>query len=152
LPAGISIDRLIFLLPACTDSLFAETLARHAAVPLFDEFSMFALSDPLEAGYWEAPPLYPRSLLYMVSGLFEDEADQPLVGMERYATGTAVYEGGDVQAVRAFVTVPSERSVWSCADHGLGLASDAIKHGGFDETGPQQAVKTMQSVAYLLGH
>ena len=35
------------------------------------------------------PVIYPASLLYFVSGLLEDEADQPLIGMQRYLASTA---------------------------------------------------------------
>lgn len=150
MPTAFRIDRVTFLAPACTYALFSQTLARHAVVPLFNDFRMFALGDSLESGYWEAPPLYPRSLLYLVSGLFEDEADRPLLGMERFFKKAAIYKGGDVQAVRAFLSLPSERAVWSREDRGPGLVSDALKHGDFDSVDATYSTKTMQSVAKFL--
>jgi hypothetical protein len=151
LRADFRLHRLVFLAPACTCRLFAKVLETHAQMALFDEFRVYALSDPLEAGYWEAPPLYPRSLLYLVSGLFEDEPDQPLVGMARYVTETQVYDEAQAAAVRTFLMEPRGRSVWSQEDRGLGLASDARRHGAFDET-TGAFIKTMQATLHLLTH
>ena len=151
LPDDFRIQKVILLAPACTCRLFAKTLARHTQTPLFDELRIYALSDQLEAGYWEAPPLYPRSLLYLVSGLFEDEPDQPLLGMQRYETAIPVYDEPEVNEVRAFVASEPNRAVWSIEDRGSGLVSDARRHGGFDQTAGS-FIKTMAAVTYLLNH
>jgi hypothetical protein len=97
------------------------------------------------------PPLYPRSLLYLVSGLFEDEPDQPLVGMARYITDTEVYNEAEVTTVRRFLLTPRERSIWSQEDRGAGLTSDARKHGAFDAT-VGAYTKTMESALHFLSH
>src|SRR5262249_34038391 len=119
------------------------------AKPLFCEFRMFALNDHLESGYWEAPPLYPRSLLYMVSGMFERVPDAPLLGMGRYFTNGGVYHDPDVETARAFVFNPTSHSAWSIAKGDNGLSSDATRHGSFCNTGTPQP-DTMASVLYLL--
>ena len=148
MPADFRLHRLIFLAPACTCRLFAKTLGTHEQSALFEGFRLYGLSDPLEAGYWEAPPLYPRSLLYLVSGLFEDEPDQPLTGMQRYLDRPAVYDQEEVQKVRDFLKKPN-RTVWSDATGGPGLSSDARKHGGLDEV-EGELIKTMQNVVHTL--
>src|SRR5262249_16885007 len=50
---------------------------------------VFALDDRTESSYFEVPPIYDKSLLYIVSSLCEDDqnADKPLVGMEHYWDG-----------------------------------------------------------------
>lgn len=149
IPADFRLRQLIFMAPACTCRLFAKALDTHAQAALFEEFRLYGLSDPLEAGYWEVPPLYPRSLLYLVSGLFEDEPDQPLAGMERYLSRANVYDEEEVRTVRNFLTKHAERTVWSETDGGLGLSSNARKHGGFDDTAGSM-IETMRSVVHVL--
>lgn len=149
MPTDYQLHRLIFLAPACTCRLFAKTLNTHAQTPLFEGFRLYGLGDPLEAGYWEAPPLYPRSLLYMVSGLFEDETDQPLAGMERYLARTTVYDEEEVKTVREFLIRSAEQTIWSEVAGGPGLSSNARKHGGLDETSGTMN-KTMLSVLQTL--
>jgi hypothetical protein len=150
LPANFALDRLILLAPACTCQLFAKMLAEHREAALFCDFRIFALSEPLESGYWEAPPLYSRSLLYMVSGMFEFEADAPLTGMQRYLNAK-VYSQPEVQATRAFLSNPAAHAVWSVVSGASGLSSDSHRHGAFDDTGTP-APTTIASVLYLLTH
>jgi hypothetical protein len=151
LPLDFQLDRVIFLAPACTSKLFTETLKSHTAKTLFSDFRIFALSDQLESGYWEAPPLYPRSLLYMVSGMFEAEADMPILGMERFITKTAIYNTAESLASREFLTDPLTRAVWAIIAAADGLSCDSKKHGDFDETGDPQRT-TINSVLYMLSH
>jgi hypothetical protein len=155
LPTDFKLKNLIFLAPACDFSLFDRTLTRHRQNALFEHFRMFALSDRLESGYWEVPGVYPRSLLYFVSGVVErigDESayDMPLVGMQRYFTNSAVYSQSEVERVRQFLALsPDRRSeVWSEEDRGPGLVSDAIRHGAFADTGERS--KTIAAVQQLL--
>lgn len=109
LPDDFRLKNLIFLAPACSFTLFDRALVGHRQSPLFDHFRMFALSDKLEAGYWEVPAVYPRSLLYLVSGLFEQEngksaSDLPLVGMQRYFKEAEIYKQPEVECVRSLLS------------------------------------------------
>ena len=161
LPRDFKLKNLIFLAPACDFRLFDRTLTRHRQSALFDYFRMFALSDKLESGYWEVPGVYPRSLLYFVSGVVERELDNsaydmPLVGMQRYfnmqhrLTKLLVYRQPEVERVRQFLAQSPERrsEVWSEEDRGPGLASDAIRHGAFTDTGERS--RTIAAVQHLL--
>jgi hypothetical protein len=83
---------LVLLAPAVRLDLFAETI--DAAEGNIGRCRMFTMSEALERkdavlghdrGY-----IYPSSLLYLVSGLFEDQGgkafpDAPLLGMQRFA-------------------------------------------------------------------
>jgi hypothetical protein len=118
----------VFLAPACTFDFIAERL------PIFKKRVrrklMFALSDEVERGYWEVPVLYPGSLLYMVSGLFEaPEFDRPIVGMQRYYSGQAPYEGGAHAAVAEYL---GPDIAWSHTLPGAPWSSNASKHGDLD--------------------
>lgn len=140
LPAGAKFD-VVFLAPACTFEFVNKRL------PLFtrriSDFRMFALSDGLERGYWEVPVLYPASLLYMVSGLFEDPVvDMPIVGMQRYFDATGPY---DQPAIRAVAEWVDSRCIWSVSDGAPGLQTAAHKHGGFDEDS-----ETRKSLKHIL--
>lgn len=79
--------QVAFLAPACTSADFAEKLV--AAKSLVGLFRMFTMGDEAECADKLLGPLYPRSLLYLVSGLVErDESGSsvqvPIVGLERY--------------------------------------------------------------------
>jgi hypothetical protein len=95
---------------------------------------VFGLHDALEAGYWEVPFIYPRSLLYIVCSLCEDdpEADKPLFGMERYWRGPP-YDLSYIKAITQFIDPPKkkERSVWSLTRPTArpGYRSSATRHG-----------------------
>jgi hypothetical protein len=141
------------LAPACTFDLFQVKALSHPQP--FNNFRMFALGDALEAGYWEVRYVYPRSLLYMVAGMFERDPngdgafDRPLLGMERYHDA-ARYPAPSLQVVRQFLAAAPNRAVWSKAALGPGLGCDSDRHGGFflDPTGQPPAA--MRSVLHLL--
>jgi hypothetical protein len=85
--------------------------------------------------------IYRRSLLYLVSELFEDPADSPLLGMERSIRASrrllAAFGLDPVQHCAAEV-------IWSPTgpDAAAGYRSAALNHGAFDND-----VDTMNSVA-----
>lgn len=140
LPAEAKFD-VVFLAPACTFEFMHERLSLLAR--RVSGFRMFALSEALERGYWEVPVLYPASLLYMVSGLFEEpEVDMPIVGMQRYFELTGPYDQPEIRAVAEWV---SGRCIWAVAAGTVGLQSGALKHGAFDED-----VETRNSLKHIL--
>lgn len=155
LPNDFRLKHLIFLAPACSFTLFDRVLVGHRQSPLFDHFRMFSLSDDLEAGYWEIPAVYPRSLLYCISGVLEQEnrqsaQDLPLLGMQRYFTTAETYQQPEVERVCEWLALATDKrsEVWSEANRGDGLWSDAVKHGGFDST--EERKKTIESIQHIL--
>lgn len=132
---------VVLLAPACTFEFVNKRL------PLFTRrisgFRMFALSDGLERGYWEVPVLYPASLLYMVSGLFEDPVvDMPILGMQRHFNTTGPY---DQPAIRAVTEWIDNRCIWSVWEGAIGLRTAAYRHGGFNED-----LETRKSLKHIL--
>ena len=141
---------VVFLAPAITYELFADTVAKHA--DRIGQFRMFAMHDALERDdqVWGGDEdladsqdwrrfIYPSSLLYLVSGILERTADEPLLGMERFFTDTGTYGQAvdpalaSVDTVRAWLTDRPNALVWSKADStGPGLRSASIDHGAFD--------------------
>jgi hypothetical protein len=142
--AELSAEQLfdvVFLAPACTFPFMSERLE------LFQRRAprarVFNLSDELESGYWEVPGLYDASLLYLVSGLFEEEeVDMPILGMQRFFTGEAPFDAPAVQAVRNYL---EGELVWSEVDEVDGRRSGAKTHGAFDRD-----ERTLSSLSHLL--
>ncbi|MBI3270465.1 MAG: hypothetical protein HYZ53_15760 [Planctomycetes bacterium] len=141
MPPQAKVD-VVFLAPACTYQFLAERLdllrrrVRHIRV--------FALKDKHEHGYFQVPILYGASLLYLVSGLAEPEVDAPLVGMQRYQSGAAPYNGAAIQDVLRWST--RDAFVWSDCDEGPGRRADAVEHGDFDEND-----KVKESLVHVIG-
>jgi hypothetical protein len=140
---------VIFLAPACDFRLLADTLTLHG--DRVKAFRLFGMQDSLEAQDNLVPPLplYPRSLLYFVSGLLEDEADKPIVGMQRFYAGQSPFDAAaypEIEIVRRFLEATPGRTVWSEADAGAGLAAAARKHGDFDDADPV----TLGSLKYII--
>jgi hypothetical protein len=152
LPESLKQD-IVYLAPAITHDRFAEMLRNCA--PRIGKFRNFAMNDTLERDDqllqsesqltqdWRRF-IYPSSLLYLVSGILEsrlegkdwiDEADMPLVGMERYLTQSNTYPDErfpSVKAARDWLNAAPGRLIWSkttVAD--LGFQCEAIDHGGF---------------------
>jgi hypothetical protein len=146
--SGVAVDKLVFLAPAITYQVFSATLQAHLTKPLLRDFRMFSMTDADEAGYWEIPGVYPRSLLYLISGILEgDEDDCPLVGMQRYLRDTPPYSAPVFPGAGTFLKDVTTRSVWSDQTTGAdGLICDSTRHGGFSapDTG------TMRSVAHFI--
>jgi len=127
LDSAVKFD-VVFLAPACSFEFMA------AKLPVFEKrvnrLRLFGLKDERERGYWEVPVLYPASLLYLVSGLFEEPTvDMPIVGMQRYFSEVDPYTSPEIKAVTKYLR---NKCVWSLAEGGAGLACGAGRHGGFD--------------------
>lgn len=136
---------VVFLAPAVRMELFARAL--DAAEGSIKRFRLYAMKDELERADTllgrDLGFVYPSSLLYLVSGLFEEHAskeltDAPLLGMQRFLEGRTSWddderEGAAIKRVRAFLDKEDNRTVFSKVTGGPGLSSDAMSHGGFDD-------------------
>jgi hypothetical protein len=98
---------------------------------------------------------YPRSLLYLISGILEETAgkevvDAAITGLQRVYDPT--YRSAAVAEVaeaRAFVEGPADRRVWAVAGStDPRMRSNSTSHGGFGS--PDSTNMTMLSVAALL--
>jgi hypothetical protein len=112
---------------------------------------VFGLNDQTESqDHVIEPPVYDKSLLYLVSSLCEDDpnADKPLVGMQRYWKDAPPYCDPEILAVTKFIG--TKRSVWSPTQSGAkpGYRSHANHHGTF----PVDPPDTNVSVCFALKH
>lgn len=140
--ADFRLHAVAFLAPACTFADFARVLERDQ--DLWRYFRMFTMTDEAERSDSLVPMLYPRSLLYFVSGLLETgtdgkgEAGKPLVGLARSFDRVRDDDPLEIRAVRDWIREDG-RVVWSPGDDGPGLAASALRHGDFDNDEKVQA-------------
>ncbi|GAC1576133.1 MAG: hypothetical protein NVS4B1_02470 [Ktedonobacteraceae bacterium] len=142
LPKSVTFD-VILLAPANSYKLFSDTLKTYQS--RIQAVRIFAMSDDLEQKDALIPGVYPLSLLYLVSGILEDEADTPILGMQRYFTDQAPYTLPDVQMAFSYLNKYQTSRIWSLSSGGDGISSNAKSHATFysDEV-------TMKSVQYII--
>lgn len=136
MPAGSEPVTVVLLAPACTFGHLSGGL-RHQ--DLIRRFRLFTMADTAERADHLVPGLYPRSLLYLVSGLLERDADGrsvhvPVAGMQRYYD-TRFAELDGVRSVQDYLAAQPDRVVLSptAATALDGLRAAALRHGAFDE-------------------
>jgi hypothetical protein len=149
LPAHIVFD-VIFIAPAVTFQFLNQTLVSNGTrVGRMRIFGMDDQKETANALVPAVPFLYPASLLYFVSGVLEDEADKPLVGMQRYYSGRPPYDASgtpDVAALRGFRELTKPNALdWALCTVGQGCDTDMASHGGLE-----QAPVLMASVQYII--
>jgi hypothetical protein len=141
LPREIVFD-VVLLTPACGFRPLREALetGRVANIRVFGMSEAREKEDDLV--FDNVPVLrnvYPRSLLYFVSGVCERDADFPLAGMQRYYSGRQPYVGGgfeDVEEIRRLMAAARGRLNWAPTPEVPGFWTTGRDHGAFDEDGP----------------
>ncbi|WP_372367695.1 alpha/beta hydrolase [Candidatus Uabimicrobium sp. HlEnr_7] len=143
---NISIRNVFFLAPACTNDLFCE-LIDHEGV--YENFRMFTMSDKyecLDGLPSQQTRIYPRSLLYFISGILEDEVGKPIAGLHRHIKKDAApCEVDHLDEIDRFLN--EERLTFSVTggNEYEGKRCSATTHGGF-HLDPQ----TKQSLQFLI--
>jgi hypothetical protein len=146
IPADFRFANIVYLAPASRFPHSWELMEHWPEVA--GNFRLFAMTDEAERADQVAPG-YPRSLLYLVSGVAERDQDRsawvPIVGQARYyvdALGAPLaadsFEAlAGVRDLRTFVLAGVEpvRTVWSPtpADAPPGFRAGARRHGDFDD-------------------
>jgi len=142
---------VILLAPACRTKLFADTLSHFAG--RIGDFRCFTMDDAHEKADQLIKVIYPHSLLYFISGVLEDGADEPILGMQRYLNGGAAHyqksETG-IPAAKAFLEGGANRLFFAVSNAGAGFATDSISHGGFDDTVAPAPRATIDSIRHIL--
>jgi pimeloyl-ACP methyl ester carboxylesterase len=126
--------KIVFLAPACTVDLFCSEIIDRAS--RYEDFRMYTMLDEYERKDKLVPILYPRSLLYFISGVLEGTSDMPLAGLHRHISAEGPYaKGNTVKAFRFLNADNSNRLVLSKTkpevEEGLHCGSDS--HGNFDD-------------------
>jgi Clostripain family len=141
-PTGVpqvSVRTLHLLAPAVTSDLFKERLKPLIGTgkPI-TSLATYTMTDDFEQNDDSLKP-YGKSLLYLVSGAFEDDVPTKILGLQKSLKQ-------DLQLIRFFGLAGTEKVadiVFSKTSAGVPLTarSEAVRHGGFDND-----VTTMTSV------
>ncbi len=143
LPPDVKFN-VVLLAPACTYKHFADTL--QACKARIASIRIFALRDNWEQAEVIASGTYTRSILYLISGAFEEIADTPILGMERFfCTAAPFNKWPEIAHTLDYLLGSPRNNVWSHANDGDGLNSLAEKHGDF-----YGDPATMTSLEYIL--
>lgn len=128
----LKVRNLLLMAPACTSELFWSEIGLRPH--RYERFRMFTMHDDWESRDMLVPYVYPRSLLYLVSGIMEDAPDAPIAGMQRFLSGRAPFDTSDLVGARDFFS-QSDRLVLAktAASAAEGLRCGALKHGAFNE-------------------
>lgn len=153
LPADYSFD-VILMAPAVRTSMFADTLTHFRR--RIRTFRCFTMDDTREKADQLVKGVYPHSLLYFISGVLERSADEPILGMQRFLTGSASHyarpETG-IPAVKAYLEEATHNRIfYSVCATAPGMSSDAISHGAFDDTSAGAPRSTIDSVRHILAN
>lgn len=131
--------------PACTFTYLARALEKAGS--RVANLRIFGMGDQTEHKDAIASVVYPASLLYFVSGVLEDNRDEPLAGMERYYSPPYLGEGfGDIAFVKGQdALLRPHASVWAQTSGFAGANCDMTSHGGWAD-----APATLASVKFLI--
>jgi len=140
--------QVCFLAPAATTGHFADAIGAPPAWSgreRIGRFRMFTMTDRAEQADRLVGAIYPRSLLYLVSGLLERDARsksawEPLVGLSRYLDGdpekllrSDAGTAARLADVRTYLKNPGAVVLSpTAADAPVGSRSGATSHGDFD--------------------
>lgn len=126
-------NTVFFLAPACRTDLFLETLDKTKDKNVFKSFKLFTMREEKEKEDHCIPFVYTHSLLYLVSGLFEDETDAKILGLHEQFKAQGRYAGfEELNRINAFIN--SGKLVLSDDIGHLdeNMRCNSLKHGDFD--------------------
>jgi hypothetical protein len=83
LDAGLRVDGIYFMAPACRIELFQQLILPHYDAGTVRAFTQFYLTDAAERQD-NCATIYRRSLLYLVSNAFEHQRGMPVLGMQKF--------------------------------------------------------------------
>jgi len=131
--------------PACTFADLASSLREVES--RVANFRIFGMGDPIERQDAIASAIYPASLLYFVSGVLEDNRDEPLAGMQRYYSTPYIGDGfGNITFVKEQSTLMRPHAfAWSQVSGHEGANCDMTSHGGWIN-----APSTLASIKFLI--
>lgn len=149
--------QVVLLAPAATTLHFAETIA--LAEPMVERLRVFTMADEIEQADRVAGAIYPRSLLYLISGALERDGDKsalvPLIGLSRYLAkdlkrvlDSPLGASAKLKEIRTYLAVQDRVVLSPSQDAALpGFRAAARSHGAFDND-----TLVIESVTHLVRH
>lgn len=146
----LTFDKIIFMAPACRIDLFRDEIVLHQN--RFNTFKMFTMTDKNEKHDLLVPYLYTHSLLYLISGVLENEGtdfDAYVLGLERHIRATTPYHlvKEIIDTNKFLYETEKNRISFSQTDDAApeGSKTQSLSHGGFDDD-----EKTINSIKFIL--
>lgn len=143
-------NKISFMAPACRVDLFYNevVLNKHR----FNQFRMFTMNDYYETHDRLVPFLYTHSLLYLISGILEDEGkefDAYILGLERHIMGSFPYDSEqNLIGTNKFLFESETNRVAFSKTNNIGhngMKTNSVSHGGFDDDND-----TIESIKHFL--
>jgi hypothetical protein len=134
--AGLKVDGIYFMAPACRNELFNEKILPYYRSGKVNAYAEFHLTDSAE-GQDNCATIYRRSLLYLVSNAFEHQRGMPILGMEKFFS--LLPQKTDTPPL------PGQLWDWIASPTGANVPvknkSNSVSHGGFSsDADTQQAI------------
>lgn len=143
-------NKIAFMAPACKIDLFNKEVVMNKN--RFNHFRMFTMNDQFETHDRLVPYFYTHSLLYLISGILEDEGkefDGYILGLERHIRGNFPYDSAQelINTNQFLFESSTKRIVFSQTDATTpdGIKTKSVSHGGFDDDND-----TIESIKYFL--
>ena len=143
-------ENIIFMAPACRIDLFRDEIVLHQN--RFKTFRIFTMTDNNEKHDILVPYLYTHSLLYLISGILENEGsdfDAYVLGLERHIKATVPYDTvKEITDANKFIYEAGKNRVAFSQTDGTaseGLRTQSLSHGGFDDDDA-----TISSIKFML--
>lgn len=121
--AGLKVDGIYFMAPACRSEVFQDKLMPLYKSGKIAAYTQFHLTDAVEKRD-DCAKIYRQSLLYLVSNAFERQRGRPILGMEKFVSPIIAAKPAKA-AVWDFIASPTSPSDPS-------RKSNSTTHGGFD--------------------
>jgi len=143
-------NKIAFMAPACRIDLFNKEAVMNRN--RFNHFRMFTMNDHFETHDRLVPYFYTHSLLYLISGILEDEGkefDAYILGLQRHIIGNYPYDSAQelINTNQFLFEAATNRIAFSQTDATAtdGMKTKSVSHGGFDDDND-----TIESIKYFL--
>lgn len=141
-PHLLPMRNILLLAPACRTDLFTASLLEKPN--RFREIRVFTMDEKTEQEDKCVPIIYTRSLLYLISGLLEEESGAAILGLASQLKRKKPYDSPSQVSVAQYL---KDKTIYSPSPTGAkdGAASTAKKHGDFDNDCP-----TLKSLKFII--
>ena len=131
---GLKYKNIFFLAPACRTDYFLAKGKPAIDAGFVDKFKMFTMKEENEKKDHCIPFIYTHSLLYMVSGLFENpDVDAKIMGLHEQFKADGRYAAfPELVALKAFIDANKLVLSDDKTNPDLSMRSNSFKHGDFD--------------------
>lgn len=126
-------NNVVFLAPACRTDLFISKGIPAKEKGVYKKFKMFTMHEQYEKKDYCVKYLYTYSLLYLVSGLFENETDAKIMGLhEQFKAEGRYAKFEELQKINAFIASSKLALSKDITNADTSMWTDSLRHGDFD--------------------